>query len=60
MACYLCKRDESPWSICYDPEHARNVWGGDTHLIRAEFCKDCLSAALLWPFNEELLNEVPS
>lgn len=43
--CILCHNDlpdgDSPWSICYDPEWKRNVWGGDTHEYIAMLCESC-------------------
>lgn len=36
----------SPWSVCYDPEYKRNVWGGDTHLMRGYLCQACAKKLL--------------
>jgi len=30
-----------PYSVCYDPEHERNCWGGDTHEAFIYFCERC-------------------
>lgn len=42
-SCWKCKvpTDNSPYSICYDAEWKRNVWGGDTHVYIAYICNMC-------------------
>lgn len=44
-ACHVCdkllKNADSPWSICFDPFWKTNVWGGDSHIIKALLCQEC-------------------
>jgi len=38
--------DAEWYSLCYDPEAPRNIWGGDTHQYLAVFCEKCAHAIL--------------
>ena len=29
------------WTVCFDPQHERNVWGSDTFEERAYLCAEC-------------------
>ena len=47
--CCVCHdhiEDFCPWSICYDPEVKRNIWGGDTHEYKGYFCQSCAQKIL--------------
>lgn len=42
--CLLCGEEikgGSPYSVCYDPHHEGNVWGGDTHEYIGYICEKC-------------------
>lgn len=43
--CLVCGKDiykkGTPWTLCFDPEFERNVWGGDTHDYIGYFCTEC-------------------
>lgn len=41
--CLLCGDpiEDSPFSVCYDPEWEHNVWGGDTHETIGLLCSPC-------------------
>ena len=45
MKCPLCKKndcpEEGPFSICFDPDWRRNVWGGETHYYMCQICNEC-------------------
>lgn len=48
--CSVCstplKDGDSPWSVCFDPLWKDNVWGGDSHEIRAVICQECAERIL--------------
>lgn len=42
-----CKLTEStPFTLCYDPYHKNNVWGGDSHETVAYLCVQCAQALI--------------
>lgn len=42
--CLLCDAEvdySCSFSVCDDPEHLANVWGGDTHEYVGYLCDEC-------------------
>ena len=47
--CIICKKqvgENNPWTICFDPAAAVNVWGGDSHEVKAQLCEQCAEELL--------------
>ena len=41
--CLICGKkipDDSPYSVCFDPDYKRNVWGGDSHQYIGLLCEE--------------------
>lgn len=38
---FIFNKDVGEYTICYDPEWKRNIWGGDTHKEIGLICRDC-------------------